>query len=181
MISALRHLFFIIGLSLTSLPAQARDDLEKVSLQLDWVYQYEYAGFIAAKEKGYYSEVGLDVELKEYHSGIDIIDEVMSHRVNYGINNTSIIINKTGVVPIALLATYMQHSPLIFVSSVDITNSHDFLGKRIMGTSDELKHRVFWIQYANVTRYATAALSFWTLIILRKSMTDGGIKWVIRY
>ncbi len=135
-----RLFLFILGLSLISFPVQARADLEKVTLQLDWVYQYQFAGFIAAKEKGYYSEVGLDVELKEYHPEINIIDEVMSHRANYGIYNTSIVINENGVVPIALLATYMQRSPLVFVSSAEITTPHDFLGKRIMGTTDELQH-----------------------------------------
>ena len=29
-------------------------DLEKISLQLQWKYQFQFAGFIVAKEKGYY-------------------------------------------------------------------------------------------------------------------------------
>ena len=44
----------------------AANTLEKVSLQLEWKYQFEHAGFIMAKEKGFYEEVGLDVELIEY-------------------------------------------------------------------------------------------------------------------
>ena len=35
--------------------------LEKVSIQFNWKYQFEVAGFIAAKEKGFYKNVGLDV------------------------------------------------------------------------------------------------------------------------
>ena len=40
----------------------AEENLEKVSLQLHWKYQFEFAGFIGAKEKGFYKEAGLDVD-----------------------------------------------------------------------------------------------------------------------
>jgi ABC-type nitrate/sulfonate/bicarbonate transport system substrate-binding protein len=41
------------------------EQLQKISLQLHWKYQFEFAGFIAAKEKGFYQNAGLDVDLKE--------------------------------------------------------------------------------------------------------------------
>ena len=41
--------------------------LEKVSLQLHWKYQFEFAGFLVAQEKGFYKDVGLDVNLKRCH------------------------------------------------------------------------------------------------------------------
>ena len=34
--------------------------------------QFEFAGFYMAKEKGFYQEVGLDVELKEFNFGTNI-------------------------------------------------------------------------------------------------------------
>ena len=42
--------------------AQAQDD--KVVLQLKWVTQGQFAGYYVAKEKGFYEEAGLDVEIK---------------------------------------------------------------------------------------------------------------------
>ena len=36
----------------------------KVTLQLKWVTQAQFAGYYAAKTKGYYSKAGLDVTLK---------------------------------------------------------------------------------------------------------------------
>ena len=48
--------------------------------------------FIAAKEKGFYEDVGLDVELQEYQSGIDI-DEVLSGRSEYGIYNSYALVD----------------------------------------------------------------------------------------
>jgi NitT/TauT family transport system substrate-binding protein len=41
--------------------AQAQD---KVTLQLKWVVQAQFAGYLVAKDKGFYKEVGLDVTIK---------------------------------------------------------------------------------------------------------------------
>src|SRR4051794_30923097 len=45
----------------------------KVTLQLKWVTQAQFAGYYAAKAKGYYDKTGLDVKLKV--GGPDIIPE----------------------------------------------------------------------------------------------------------
>ncbi|MCD6581238.1 MAG: diguanylate cyclase [Desulfuromusa sp.] len=115
-------------------------DLEKVTLQLDWKFQFEFAGFIAAIEKGFYEEAGLDVTLLEYQAGSDTVENVLNHTVNYGIHNSSLVIANEKIQPIVLLATYFQRSPLIFVSKPEIKNPNDLLGKTIMGTKDEFKY-----------------------------------------
>lgn len=48
-------------LFLTALSAEAAD---KVTLQLKWVTQAQFAGYYVAKDKGYYEEENLDVEIK---------------------------------------------------------------------------------------------------------------------
>jgi NitT/TauT family transport system substrate-binding protein len=47
--------------------------LTKVTLQLKWVTQAQFAGYYAAKAKGYYKQAGLDVTIKP--GGTDIIPE----------------------------------------------------------------------------------------------------------
>lgn len=47
--------------SLTAFHAQAAD---KVTLQLKWVTQAQFAGYYVAKDKGFYEEEGLDVDIK---------------------------------------------------------------------------------------------------------------------
>lgn len=49
--------------------------LTKVTLQLKWVAQAQFAGYYAAKEKGYYKQAGLDVNIKV--GGPDIIPETV--------------------------------------------------------------------------------------------------------
>ena len=46
---------------------------DKVTLQLKWVTQAQFAGYYAALEKGYYDDEGLDVTIKP--GGPDITPE----------------------------------------------------------------------------------------------------------
>jgi len=38
---------------------------ETVNLQLRWMHQFQFAGYYAALEKGYYKKAGLDVVIHE--------------------------------------------------------------------------------------------------------------------
>ena len=61
----LKHFLFILLFSYTTLYAQGQA-LEKVTLQLQWKHQFEFAGFYAAKEKGFFQDAGLDVTFVEF-------------------------------------------------------------------------------------------------------------------
>ncbi|MCO5732110.1 ABC transporter substrate-binding protein [Rhizobium sp. SSA_523] len=54
-------LMLAAAVSLTAMSAAAAD---KVTLQLKWVTQAQFAGYYVAKDKGFYEEEGLDVEIK---------------------------------------------------------------------------------------------------------------------
>ena len=59
-----------LGVSFAAFSAQAAD---KVTLQLKWVTQAQFAGYFVAKDKGFYEAEGLDVEIKP--GGPDIAPE----------------------------------------------------------------------------------------------------------
>jgi ABC-type nitrate/sulfonate/bicarbonate transport system substrate-binding protein len=129
--------FIFLALLFSSLDA---GNIHKVSLQMDWKYQFQFAGFIAAKEKGFYRDAGLDVELREYQPSIDIVSDVLTQKATYGTYNSSIVVENSQIKPLVLLATYFQQSPLIFVAKKGIKHPSDMIGKTIMGTKDELKY-----------------------------------------
>ncbi|MBT9369491.1 ABC transporter substrate-binding protein [Rhizobium sp. CSW-27] len=54
-------LMLAAAVSLTAMSAAAAD---KVTLQLKWVTQAQFAGYYVAKDKGFYKEEGLDVDIK---------------------------------------------------------------------------------------------------------------------
>ena len=111
--------------------------LEKVSLQLHWKYQFEFAGFIAAKEKGFYEEVGLDVSLKEYTRDLNVVDEVVSRRSNFGIYNSNILHDYLEGKPLVLVASFFKRSGVVLLTKPSINSVEDLAGKTILSNKKE--------------------------------------------
>ncbi|MFI5895098.1 ABC transporter substrate-binding protein [Actinoplanes sp. NPDC051513] len=53
----------------------ASGGLTTIKLQLQWFYQAQFAGYIAAVDQGFYKEQGLDVQLLE--GGVDIVPQTV--------------------------------------------------------------------------------------------------------
>ncbi len=121
---------------LVSSYAQNRENaaLEKVRLQLKWFHQFQFAGFYAAVEKGFYKEAGLDVTLLEGKPGMGFVDEVVSGRADYGIQKPGLLKDRYEGKPVVVLAAIIQHSPQIFIMKEDsgIWSPHDLIGKKVM-------------------------------------------------
>lgn len=116
----------------------AADELKSVSLQLQWKYQFQFAGYIVAKEKGFYKDAGLDVTIKEWSQNIDMVDEVITGRSEYAVSRPTSLIDISQGREIVYLAIIFQSSPLIFLTdqSTGITSVKDFKNKRVMTTGD---------------------------------------------
>lgn len=59
-----KKLTSLLAAGVFSLAAFHANAAEKVTLQLKWVTQAQFAGYYVAKDKGFYEEEGLDVEIK---------------------------------------------------------------------------------------------------------------------
>jgi PAS domain S-box-containing protein len=107
---------------------------EKISIQLNWFHQFAFAGYYAAKEKGFYQELGLDVELLELTDNSNVIDQVGKDKAHYGVSDSALIIAKNKGAPVVLVAQIFQHSPatLATLRSSNISTPFDLIGKRIM-------------------------------------------------
>jgi len=102
-----------------------------VKLRLQWKHQFEFAGFYAAKEQGYYADLGLDVELLEYENGLDIVDEVISGDVEFGIWGSGIIERAMRGKEIVFAANYFKRSPLVLAVRPDISFPSELEGKTL--------------------------------------------------
>ena len=89
--------------------------LEKVALQLKWEHQFQFAGYYAAQEMGYYREAGLDVNLRELARGADPAEAVLSGQAAYGVGDTGLLLNRSRGQPLVVLASIFQHSPSVLV------------------------------------------------------------------
>jgi len=124
-----------IAISLLSALSSAKE-LEKVSLQLQWKYQFEFAGFIMANEKGYYRDEGLDVTILEYENS-NSMQDLEEGKVDFALNNSIIAYDNKKLLDISLLATYLQRSPFIFITQPEIKTVLDLKGKRVSMSKNE--------------------------------------------
>jgi len=89
--------------------------LEKVTVQLNWKHQFQFAGYYAAIEKGYFRDAGFEVSLRELAEGHDPIDEVLKGNADYGVAASELALSRARGKPVVALAVIVQHSPLVLL------------------------------------------------------------------
>lgn len=106
---------------------------ETVRLQLKWNHQFQFAGYYAAIEQGYYEEEGLKVELKPAYPGLDPIEEVLQGRAEFGVGTSELLLRFHQGDPVVALAAIFQHSPLILLSKTNnqLETLHDLNGQAV--------------------------------------------------
>jgi signal transduction histidine kinase/ABC-type nitrate/sulfonate/bicarbonate transport system substrate-binding protein len=129
-------LTFLLFIFTTSLYCE---NLKKITIQLSWFDQFQFAGYYMAKEKGFYKELGLDVEIKPFEFGIDIPKEVSDGKFDFAVGRETLILEKTKNRDIVALYALFQASPLILMTTKEsgINNINDFSNKKIMTTIDD--------------------------------------------
>lgn len=112
--------------------------LQKVSLQLDWLHQFQFAGYYMAKERGYYEEEGLDLHIKEFNFKTNLLEDTLILKTNYSIGKSSLILDSLENKKIVLLAAIYQSSPMVLISlkNSKINKIEDLKNKKIMLTKD---------------------------------------------
>lgn len=123
--------FFALPLLFLTFQASA---YETVNLQLKWKHQFQFAGYYAAKEKGYYRDAGLDVHIIEAEPGMDPVQMVVDGKAQYGVGSSSLLLKRQAGKPVVVLGVVFQHSPFIILTLGNkvTQNIHDLTGKRIM-------------------------------------------------
>lgn len=116
--------------------------LDAVTLQLKWSHAFQFAGYYAAQEKGYYRDAGLNVSIQEANPGDDPLENVLGGKAQYGVGNSSLLLARNAGRPVVVLAAIFQHSPVVLITRRQgpLQGIHDLAGKRLMiePQSDEL-------------------------------------------
>jgi len=105
-----------------------------VKLQLKWVPQAQFAGYFVAKDKGYYEQEGLNVEILP--GGPDIVPEqqVAGGSADIGVDWVgSLLTSQEQEMPLIQIAQIFQKSGLVLVSkkSAGINTPADLKGKKV--------------------------------------------------
>jgi signal transduction histidine kinase/CheY-like chemotaxis protein len=116
-----------------SYPDSSADRLEQVTLQLGWKHQFQFGGYYAALEKGFYSVAGLDVNFLEGGPGKTCVLIMMSGRAQFCADDGDNIFHFIKGVPLVALAAIFQNSPTALLTLRDsgLNTPHDLIGKRV--------------------------------------------------
>jgi diguanylate cyclase (GGDEF)-like protein len=129
------------GVHAETLPPELNGNLQKVRVQLKWTHQFQFAGFYAAIEQGFFKDAGLDVELIAGGPRIDPADVVVSGNAEFGVGNSSLLIDFNAGRPVVAVAAILQHSPFVILARLDpaIRSVRDLEGKTLMGETHSME------------------------------------------
>ena len=91
-------------------------DLKKVTLVLDYVPNTNHTGIYLAKEKGYYKEAGLNVQIIEPGDNSTSIGLVGADKAQFGVSYQEDVTyaHADGQnIPVKAIATVIKHNPLL--------------------------------------------------------------------
>jgi ABC-type nitrate/sulfonate/bicarbonate transport system substrate-binding protein len=117
-----------------STPAPTEAPLTRVSVALDWFPWSNHAGLYVARERGYYAEEGLEVNIFTPGDPSTVLQTVASGRDDFGINyQTGVLLAREQGVPVVSIMALVQH-PLNSVMALEdsgIASPEDLVGKKV--------------------------------------------------
>jgi len=107
---------------------------DRVTLQLKWHHQFQFAGYYAAQALGYYGAAGLEVTIQPVDLNENPAEAVLSGRAQFGIASTDLLLLRNRGEPVVVLASVFQHSPYVLLAMRrnGIESVHDLVGKKVM-------------------------------------------------
>jgi len=124
--------------------SEQKEGLKKVTVVLDWTPNTNHTGLYVAKEKGYFEDQGLDVDIiLPGEAGADQL--VASGKAEFGVGyQESVTQARVQDVPLVSIAAVIQHNTSGFASPKDkgITTPKDFEGKSYGGWGSPVEKAV---------------------------------------
>ncbi len=121
-------------------------ELQQVTVMLDWVPNTNHTGIYIAKDKGYYENAGLSVEIIQPSEG-GSADLIAAGRGQFGISyQEQVTYARTAVnpLPVIAIAAILQHNTSGFASPAakNIKSPADFEGKRYGGWGSPMEEAI---------------------------------------
>jgi NitT/TauT family transport system substrate-binding protein len=89
----------------------------KVKIRLDWKAGAQHAPFYLGKQRGYYKEAGVDLDIISGTGSSDTIKQVGSRAVEFGLVDALVLVQGAQQrVPAQSIAAYYQRTPIVVIS-----------------------------------------------------------------
>ncbi|WP_310697755.1 diguanylate cyclase [Marinospirillum sp.] len=104
-----------------------------MTLQLKWLHQFQFAGYYAALEQGFFADEGLQVRLLERDMSRNNVLQVLEGEAEYGVADSILLFHRDAGQGLQLVAPIFQHSPnvLMTLRSSGIQSPQDLIGRRL--------------------------------------------------
>jgi NitT/TauT family transport system substrate-binding protein len=127
--------------------AFAQAKLEKFPFRLNWTLYGEHAPFFVARDKGFYAQEGLEVEIQEGSGSTTVSQLVASNNspVAY-VDAATMMRGVSNGMPIRAIGVTLQQSPMAFIYRADAarpTKISEIKGSRIAMTAGDASLAIF--------------------------------------
>ena len=121
--------------------------LDKFQFRLNWTLYGEHAGFFVARDKGFYKEEGLDVEILEGSGSTTVLGLVANNTnpVAY-VDAATMMRGVANGMPVKAVGVTLQQSPMAFIYRADAarpTKVEEIKGSRIAITAGDASLQIF--------------------------------------
>jgi NitT/TauT family transport system substrate-binding protein len=117
-------------------PASAQTGV-KAKIRLDWKGGAQHAPFYLGKQRGYYREEGLDLDVISGTGSSDTVKQVGSKAVEFGLVDALVLVQGAQQrVPVKSIAAYYQRTPIVLISpqAKPVTSPHQLLDGLKLGS-----------------------------------------------
>jgi NitT/TauT family transport system substrate-binding protein len=114
--------------------AQTAAKVTKVRFRLDWKPGAQHLPFYYAKEKGYYAQEGIDLEVISGSGSADSVKTLGTRAVELALVDALVLVQaREQQMPVQAIAAYYQRTPICLISpqAKPIKTAQEMLGKRI--------------------------------------------------
>ena len=142
-----RSLLMLIASMLLAAPALAQQKLEKFPFRLNWTLYGEHAPFFVARDKGFYAQEGLEVEIQEGSGSTTVAQLVANATSPVAYVDAATMMRGVGAgMPIKAVGVTLQQSPMAFIYRADAarpTKVSEIKGSRIAITAGDASLAIF--------------------------------------
>jgi len=142
-----RSLWLLIAGLVLAAPALAQSKGEKFPFRLNWTLYGEHAPFFVARDKGFYAQEGLDVEIQEGSGSTTVAQLVANSTSPVAYVDAATMMRGVGAgMPIKAVGVTLQQSPMSFIYRADAarpTKISEIKGSRIAITAGDASLAIF--------------------------------------
>jgi NitT/TauT family transport system substrate-binding protein len=142
-----RWIFGVITLMLAFLAISACTEktipntLDKITLQLKWVHQAQFAGFYVARENGFYKDEHIEIVFLPGGKDVDVLTTLINGKADFAVVSSELVLmqRQRKSIPITAIAAIYRKSATVFVAMADsgISKPADFVGKTIAASTSK--------------------------------------------